>query len=206
MHKVLWKDARPVDADAPTSDITGSIDAIPSSLAPPSSPDDSGPSLNVFLPQLVVEYKKPDQFEKMALNQVRIKTYPVFALATHGPLGNLIMVWMSENGAIYIMEQNIRKFDISNPLSAFHFASVLIRLRARDKILKEMFKEHEEELIMKLAKRDGLQWAMERRSGDQPKKKVSRKSRVAAQSLATLREDDEQVRDLTNRMLSTRIK
>ena len=32
---------------------------------------------------------------------------------------------------IYIMERNIRKFDISSPLQAFQFATFLLRLRAR---------------------------------------------------------------------------
>ena len=70
-------------------------------------------TLAVEIPQLAVKYKKPDQKDdKQALNQARmyctasvsylaalgIKQYPVFALATHGSVGYVLMAWMSSEG------------------------------------------------------------------------------------------------------------
>ncbi|KAJ3524807.1 hypothetical protein NM688_g8499 [Phlebia brevispora] len=98
------------------------------------------------------------------LAAIGIKSYPVFALAAHGTLGNLMMSWMSENGVIYLMERNIRKFNISSPLSAFHFASVLLRVRARDKALRALFKEHEQDFREKLADGSYVKWAMPSKS------------------------------------------
>lgn len=37
------------------------------------------------------------------------------------------------------MERNIRKFDISQPIQAFHFASIVLRLKARDRELRDIF-------------------------------------------------------------------
>ncbi|KAJ3556116.1 hypothetical protein NM688_g2200 [Phlebia brevispora] len=208
MHKVLLKGAASVNsgtatphaADAPPNDLT--TEALPST-------DASAPSMNIFLPQLMVEYKKQDQSEGKALNQARmysvtsvsylaaigIKAYPVFTLAAHGTLGNLIMTWMSENGAIYIMERNIRKFDISNPLSAFHFASILLRLRARDRELRTLFKKYEKDLLEKLTNGDWAKWAMEDRVNRQSQASTSGGTPVVASGqktpLAVLPEDDE---------------
>ncbi|KAJ3554603.1 hypothetical protein NM688_g3020 [Phlebia brevispora] len=199
MHKVLLKGttsvnpgtATPHAADTPANDLV--TEALPS----------------IFLPQLVVEYKKQDQPEGKALNQARmysvasisylaaigIKAYPVFTLAAHGTLGNLIMTWMSENGAIYMMERNIRKFDISNPLSAFHFASILLRLRARDRELSALFREHEKGLLEKLSNGDWEKWAMEDRVNRQSQASTSSGTPVVASGqktpLAVLPEDDE---------------
>ncbi|KAJ3531985.1 hypothetical protein NM688_g7494 [Phlebia brevispora] len=59
------------------------------------------------------------------------------------------------------MERNISKFDISNPLSAFHFATVLLRLKASDRKLKDLFKAHESDFITMLASGTYKPWAKE---------------------------------------------
>ncbi|KAJ3554947.1 hypothetical protein NM688_g2843 [Phlebia brevispora] len=205
VHKVVFMGTPQVNSSGTSSDAAGTPATAPSRETLPNLD-----TLNIFLPQLVVEYKKPDQSERRALNQARmycvasvsylaaigIKMYPVFALAAHGTLGNLIMTWTSDNDITYIMERNIRKFDISSPLSAFHFASVLLRVRARDRQLRALFKEHEDEFREKLASGNYVKWVM-----------PQRKPKPAAPEtpLATVHENDEQVHNVTNMLQSAHI-
>lgn len=79
----------------------------------PSLPDPSiSPASKILFPQLVVEYKRPEDLPTKALNQARmystasvqyldavgINGYPVFGLATHGSTGHVFLTWKSQNG------------------------------------------------------------------------------------------------------------
>ncbi|KAI0798184.1 hypothetical protein C8Q75DRAFT_38575 [Abortiporus biennis] len=144
-----------------------------SSLPPSSSWVATGSSIVVFLPALLVEYKKTDDHEVKAINQARmyliaaiaylaaigITEYPVFVIATHGSIAGLIMGWRSSNGATYIMERNIRKFDIKGPLQAFHLAIIIMRLKSRGDELKQKVLE-DESIQEKIFSSECQQWAM----------------------------------------------
>ena len=59
---------------------------------------------------------------------------------------------------IYVMERNIRTFDLSSPLQAFHFATFLVRLRARSKDVQELFREQQASLMTKVKKGELKKW------------------------------------------------
>ncbi|KAK0476391.1 hypothetical protein IW261DRAFT_1609579 [Armillaria novae-zelandiae] len=90
------------------------------------------------------EYKKPDEVDGKAVNQCKMYTvggvmhlkslgisrYPVFGLATNGTVGALLCCWYSKRlDRIFIMDRNIRLFDIASPIQAYHFMTFLLRLR-----------------------------------------------------------------------------
>ncbi|KAJ7435667.1 hypothetical protein B0H11DRAFT_1755805 [Mycena galericulata] len=60
-----------------------------------------------------------------------IEDYPFFSLVTLGKLGAILMAWKSSRrkAITYLIERNVRKFDISSPIQVFHFATFLLRLR-----------------------------------------------------------------------------
>ncbi|KAJ7093550.1 hypothetical protein C8R44DRAFT_585338, partial [Mycena epipterygia] len=72
-----------------------------------------------------------------------IEDYPFYCLVTLGKLGSILMAWKSskkEAGPTYLIERNVRKFDISSPIQAFHFATFLLRLRDDQEQLKRRVK------------------------------------------------------------------
>ncbi|KAJ6572627.1 hypothetical protein B0H10DRAFT_2106578 [Mycena sp. CBHHK59/15] len=125
---------------------------------------------SLLLPHVAVEYKKALDTKAKALNQGRmyivsvvafyaalgIKNYPFYCLVTTGKVGAVLMAWRSSKlERTYIMERNIRKFDLSSPLQAFHFATFLIRLRADQENLKNNF-ARQKKIDMQTVKR----WSM----------------------------------------------
>ncbi|OJA11657.1 hypothetical protein AZE42_08379 [Rhizopogon vesiculosus] len=103
-------------------------------------PEASGQDL--LLPVLLSEYKKKDESTiAKAMNQMRtylvsalhfldalsITEQPIFGLVVNGRLGAVTMAW-KKNEKIYVMERNVRHYDITDPLQAFQFVSVLLRL------------------------------------------------------------------------------
>ncbi|KAJ6580198.1 hypothetical protein B0H10DRAFT_2099203 [Mycena sp. CBHHK59/15] len=125
---------------------------------------------SLLLPHVAVEYKKASDTKAKALNQGRmyivsvvafyaalgIKNYPFYCLVTTGKVGAVLMAWRSSKlERTYIMERNIRKFDLSSPLQAFHFATFLIRLRADQENLKNNFAQ-QKQIDMQTVKR----WSM----------------------------------------------
>lgn len=50
------------------------------------------------------------------------------------------------------MERNIHKFNIMQPIQAFHLATIVLRLKAREKELKTLFGEHGQSYLEKLAR------------------------------------------------------
>ncbi|KAF7790824.1 hypothetical protein EIP86_001781 [Pleurotus ostreatoroseus] len=131
----------------------------------PHGASDDGPSLHILLPQLLIEYKRASQHERKALNQARIMNidnYPVFGFAAHGQVGVLVMGWMSSNGAVYLLERNARRFDISQPIQAFHLATIVLRLKARETELRELFKKRAQAYLKDLSNGRFKPWAAEK--------------------------------------------
>lgn len=98
-----------VGSDDPASKVPFSETAtstVPSESAP------QNPSTGASESQLVVQYKKPKKDAKIVLNRARmylvasvpyldaigVIRYPVFALATHGTKGGVMMAWKAQNG------------------------------------------------------------------------------------------------------------
>ncbi|KAJ7247887.1 hypothetical protein B0H12DRAFT_1053312 [Mycena haematopus] len=66
-----------------------------------------------------------------------IDDYPFYCLVTSGKLGAILMAWTSSSqNQTYLVERNVRKFDISVPIQAFQFATFLLRLRDDQEKLK----------------------------------------------------------------------
>ncbi|KAG1860404.1 hypothetical protein F4604DRAFT_1957815 [Suillus subluteus] len=97
---------------------------------------------DLLLPVLLAEYKKRDESTiSTAMNQMKtylvsavtflsefgITDQPVFGLVVNGPLGAITMAW-KRNNRIYLMERNVRHYDIRDPLQALQFVSILPRL------------------------------------------------------------------------------
>ncbi|KAG2072964.1 hypothetical protein BDR04DRAFT_1095808 [Suillus decipiens] len=61
------------------------------------------------------------------LSKLRIVDKPVFGLIVNGTLGAVTMAWKTNN-QIYVMERNIRYYDIRDPVQALQFVSILPRL------------------------------------------------------------------------------
>ncbi|KAK0491503.1 hypothetical protein IW261DRAFT_1438085 [Armillaria novae-zelandiae] len=98
----------------------------------------------LLLAVLFAEYKKPTQTYAKAVVQAKlyleasvrylaslgVTKEAVFALATDGVEGALLMAWCStDSETVYIVERNVRTFDISSPIEVYHFVTVLLRLR-----------------------------------------------------------------------------
>ncbi|KAK0448671.1 hypothetical protein EV421DRAFT_1900382 [Armillaria borealis] len=98
----------------------------------------------LLLAVLVAEYKKPTQTYAKALVQAKmyleasvrylaslgVTKQGVFALATDGVEGAILMAWCSSDSErVYIVERNVRTFNISSPIEVYHFVTVLLRLR-----------------------------------------------------------------------------
>ncbi|SJK96967.1 uncharacterized protein ARMOST_00216 [Armillaria ostoyae] len=97
----------------------------------------------LLLAVLVVEYKKSARTYAKAVVQakmyleasVRYLASPgvtkqgVFALATDGVEGAILMSWCSgDSERVYIVERNVRTFNVSSPIEVYHFITVLLRL------------------------------------------------------------------------------
>ncbi|KAJ7161889.1 hypothetical protein C8R43DRAFT_1233455 [Mycena crocata] len=108
---------------------------------------------HLILPHVVVEYKKRSDTEGKALNQGRmylvslvafytalgIDDRPFYCIVTSGKIGAILMAWKSsKQKQTYLLERNVRKFDISIPLQAFQFATFLLRLRDDQEQLKKL--------------------------------------------------------------------
>jgi len=111
-----------------------------------------------------------------------IKGFGVFGLITSGQVGGILMAWQSKiddvrafvpfiscchlivysrSQQIYIIERNIRTFDLSSPIQAFQFASFLIRLREHTETLKELFNNKAAEIWKKAENGELPKWTKE---------------------------------------------
>ncbi|KAF7979064.1 hypothetical protein HWV62_43551 [Athelia sp. TMB] len=136
------------------------------SIAACTSPRTDLDNSSLRIPVVLVEYKKhTDTGRENAFNQgrtylestvtmlaecLKITDFPIFSLVTSGLTGGLLMAWHSKKtGACiitYIMERNIYSFNLAHPIEAFHFATVLIRLREHGDQLQERISRRLEEL------------------------------------------------------------
>ncbi|KAJ7463535.1 hypothetical protein B0H11DRAFT_1922977 [Mycena galericulata] len=111
---------------------------------------------HLILPHATVEHKKRDQTTGKALNQGRmylislvsfysalgIQDLPFYCLVTSGTLGAILMGWQSSTQKqLYLVERNVRTFDLSSPRQAFYFAAFLLRLREDQAKLMQRVRE-----------------------------------------------------------------
>ncbi|KAG1723266.1 hypothetical protein EDB19DRAFT_2029127 [Suillus lakei] len=110
---------------------------------------------DLLLPVLLAEYKKRDESAiSTAMNQMRIylvsaltflselgiTDQPVFGLVVNGARGALTMGWKT-NDRIYVMDRNVRHYDITDPVQALQFVSVLPRLACHGLRLRVLLDE-----------------------------------------------------------------
>ncbi|KIK37733.1 hypothetical protein CY34DRAFT_444009 [Suillus luteus UH-Slu-Lm8-n1] len=117
-------------------------DGNPATQEKEKMPSKNTSDTDILLPVLLAEYKKKDTSAiSTAMNQMRmyqvsavtflsalgITDQPVFGLVVNGTLGAITMAWKT-NDQIYVMERNVRHYDIRDPLQALQFVSILRRL------------------------------------------------------------------------------
>ncbi|KAJ7247889.1 hypothetical protein B0H12DRAFT_1303529 [Mycena haematopus] len=95
-----------------------------------------------------------------------IDDYPFYCLVTFGKVGTLLMAWRSSiHKQTYLVERNMRKFDLSVPIEAFQFATFLLRLRDD----QEKLKQHVEQRLKEGVDQDRLrQWTKCAQMGETP--------------------------------------
>ncbi|KAL4063323.1 hypothetical protein J3A83DRAFT_4106855, partial [Scleroderma citrinum] len=134
--------------------------------------DPSIRSDSISLPILIAEYKKKDDSGIFkAMNQCRIYLVsalrflealgitgqPVFGLVTKGAEGSILMAWLSgKTEKIYIMDRNVRTFDLTNPLDAFQFATILVRLSQHAQGLKTKFEDEDSQSTLRAKFKSGI--------------------------------------------------
>ncbi|KAG2753439.1 hypothetical protein P692DRAFT_20722495 [Suillus brevipes Sb2] len=74
------------------------------------------------------------------LSVLGITDQPVFGLVVTGTIGAITMAWKT-NGQIYVMERNVRNYDIRDPLQALQFVSILPRLARHGADLLKLLKK-----------------------------------------------------------------
>lgn len=100
----------------------------------------------------------------------------------------------------YIMERAVRSFDISTPIGALCFAQFLIRLRARDQVVNELFAGRANGLYQRLASGDYTNWAMPPREKD-PESDQTKQPAKRAETLGQIVEEPESVQPGDNAAL-----
>ncbi|KAG2125821.1 uncharacterized protein EDB93DRAFT_1097582 [Suillus bovinus] len=85
------------------------------------------------------------------LSEFSITDQPVFGLVVNGALGAITMAWKTNNvlvQQIYIMEHNVRHYDIRDPLQALQFVSILPRLARHGLGLRHILEKQLTEIDM----------------------------------------------------------
>ncbi|KAF9026008.1 hypothetical protein BDZ89DRAFT_890485, partial [Hymenopellis radicata] len=63
------------------------------------------------------------------LASLSFKKQPVYGVATNGTVGVVLCCWHSkESDTIFIMDRNVRSFDISSPIQMYQYATFMMRL------------------------------------------------------------------------------
>ncbi|KAL4061991.1 hypothetical protein J3A83DRAFT_4114288, partial [Scleroderma citrinum] len=131
---------------------------------------------SLSLPILIAEYKKKDDSGIFkAVNQCRIylvsavrflealgiTDQPVFGLVTKGAEGSIFMAWLNgKTEKIYIIDRNVKTFDLTNPLDAFQFATILVRLSQHAQGLKTKFEDEDYQSTLREKFKSGIpQWS-----------------------------------------------
>ncbi|KAG0703486.1 hypothetical protein DFH29DRAFT_441140 [Suillus ampliporus] len=128
---------------------------------------------DLLLPVLLSEYKKRDGSAiSKAANQMRtylvsaitflsalgVTDEPVFGLVVNGTRGAVTMAWM-KGEKIYIMERNVRYYDITDPLQALQFVWVLLRLARHGQRLRGLFEQKQNALHMSISLKTLKPWS-----------------------------------------------
>ncbi|KAF8556408.1 hypothetical protein OG21DRAFT_1495507 [Imleria badia] len=129
------------------------------------------------LPILTAEYKKADENSIQGTNQLRmyltaavkflqaigIMNFAVYGVQTDGPIVVLPAAIVRDDNYVYLYERLTEKLDISTPVGAWHYATILCRLAQNHaKILQEKFEEQvRDRLVTSLKKGERLEsWTM----------------------------------------------
>ncbi|KAF8546704.1 hypothetical protein OG21DRAFT_1472941 [Imleria badia] len=117
------------------------------------------------LPILTVEYKKASNSMMKGTNQVRmyltasvkflqavgITNIPVYGVQTDGPVVVLPAAVLQDDNFVYLFERLVERLDISTPLGAWHYATILCRLAQNHaEVLEKRFEEVGEKLVASL--------------------------------------------------------
>ncbi|KAF9233412.1 hypothetical protein BU15DRAFT_66597 [Melanogaster broomeanus] len=120
-------------------------------------------SQDLLLPILLAEYKKHGQSTlSKAMNQsllylvsslrfltaIDMADQPVFGLVTSGTCGALTMAWKHKE-KIFILERNVKTYDIADPMHAFQLALVIVRLAKLGQRLKDEFATNKKKGLLK---------------------------------------------------------
>ncbi|OSX63955.1 hypothetical protein POSPLADRAFT_1168117 [Postia placenta MAD-698-R-SB12] len=96
------------------------------------------------LPLIIVEYKRPSDTHTdhiqgqnqrriycvsaaRFLEAIGIDEFPIFSVLSDGPLTVLAVTW-AKDGVVRIFERHMMSFDVSSPLGAWHYATVMARI------------------------------------------------------------------------------
>ncbi|KAF7797814.1 hypothetical protein EIP86_009020 [Pleurotus ostreatoroseus] len=216
----------PLSVAAPNPVANVAFKGDPPFRIPPKS--NSSTAVEILFPLFFAEYKKSNTDEIKAINQdrmymsaaasflraIKIFEHPIFSVVTNGLVGAVLMAWASTDGAIYIMERGVRHFDLSDPLQAFHFATVVVRVKAQDEELRKQFDARKEDLELQLSTETYEAWAIpdpppkRPKSAKQPDGKDSTSSSTSKSArtrskLASV--DEEDVEMLTKQMKATHV-
>lgn len=63
---------------------------------------------------------------------------------------------------MYLLERNTRRFDITQPIQAFHLATIVMRLKARETELRETFEARAKAYVKDLSNGEFKPWAAEK--------------------------------------------
>ncbi|KAG2031074.1 hypothetical protein BDR03DRAFT_986662 [Suillus americanus] len=139
----------------PKPEKSDASDAEKETILPKNKSCDEPSGKDLLLPVLLAEYQKRDESAiSTAMNQMKtylvsavtflseldITDQPVFGLVVNGPLGAITMAWRT-NSQIYVMERNVRHYDIRDPLQALQFVSILPRLARHGQGLRRLLEK-----------------------------------------------------------------
>ncbi|KAI6008102.1 hypothetical protein F5J12DRAFT_936555 [Pisolithus orientalis] len=125
-----------------------------------------GKGLLLDLPLITVEYKKTSGSLVQAMNQLRmyltalvkflqamgVMDFPVYGVEANGSVVSLpVAVLQSDENIVHLFEWLVEKLDISSPLGAWHYATILCKLTTiHAGVLEGKFEDVEKNLIMSL--------------------------------------------------------
>ncbi|KAF8439348.1 hypothetical protein L210DRAFT_3630922 [Boletus edulis BED1] len=123
------------------------------------------------LPILAVEYKKVSDDLVKGTNQLRmyltasvkflqavgITNVPVYGVQTDGSVVVLPAAVLRDDNFVYLFERLVERLDISTPLGAWHYATILCRLaKNHAKVLENKFEGVKEKLVASLLRKGDL--------------------------------------------------
>jgi hypothetical protein len=129
------------------------------------------------LPILTAEYKKASDNLMKGTNQLRmyltasvkflqaigITNIAVYGVQTDGPIVVLPAAILGDDNFVHLFERLVEKLDISTPVGAWHYATILCRLAQNHaKDLEKKFEEVRDNLVTSLQNGDQMEgWTLE---------------------------------------------